>query len=150
MATIFGLIFGGMMMVTMLAILAGLYVLTVIPLMKMFIKAGEDGWKAFIPAYNMYIYIKISWDTSVFWIMLAIVLINRVISAIFGDESLFASIVTFILGIITIVYQARLCAKTSKAFGHGTGYAVGLFFLPLIFYYIIGFGSSLYIGKEEY
>lgn len=35
----------------------------------------------------------------------------------------------------------------SKAFGHGAGFTVGLFFLDLIFNLVLGFGSSQYIGN---
>ncbi|MBR4972373.1 MAG: hypothetical protein IKY59_05325, partial [Oscillospiraceae bacterium] len=34
---------------------------------KMFLKAGEAGWKAFIPYYKSFICFKISWATKIFW-----------------------------------------------------------------------------------
>ena len=37
----------------------------------------------------------------------------------------------------------------SKAFGHGFGFGVGLFFLQPIFSMILGFGSDQYQGKQS-
>ena len=34
---------------------------------KMFQKAGEAGWKAFIPLYNDFVCFKFSWNTKLFW-----------------------------------------------------------------------------------
>ena len=39
--------------------------------------------------------------------------------------------------------------KLSKAFGHGVGFTVGLFFLRPIFLLILGFGGSVYLGKQD-
>lgn len=42
------------------------YLLVVIGAWKMFEKAGEAGWKAIIPIYNMYIVFKFAWQTMYF------------------------------------------------------------------------------------
>ena len=39
--------------------------------------------------------------------------------------------------------------KLARAFGKGTGFAVGLILLPSIFYMILGFGDSVYYGPVE-
>ena len=36
----------------------------------------------------------------------------------------------------------------AKAFGKGTGFGVGMFFLNFIFYPILGFGSATYSGEK--
>ena len=48
------------------------YILVVAGAWMMFQKAGEAGWKAIIPIYNMYIVYKICWNTSLFWVWFGI------------------------------------------------------------------------------
>ena len=38
--------------------------------------------------------------------------------------------------------------NVSKRFGHGVGFALGLVFLAPIFWLILGFGSSKYVGDQ--
>ena len=42
------------------------YVLYVIGFWRMFVKAGEAGWKALIPVYNRYILFKTCWSQKAF------------------------------------------------------------------------------------
>lgn len=136
--------------IAVVAVCAGVYALCVIPVAKMFEKAGEEGWKAYIPLYSSYVFAKLVWKESVFWIMLALGVINAVLQIIGGDSPQLPVTLLFVADTIAvIVYSAMLCSKASKAYGHGAGYAVGLFFLPLIFEYIIGFGSSEYAGTQQ-
>ena len=51
--------------------------------------------------------------------------------------------VNFIVGIIII-------NKISKSFGYGIGFTLGLIFVPLIFYPILAFGRSRYLGVVNY
>ncbi len=63
-----------------------------------------------------------------------------------GNE--IVSIIGTILGIIEIITNVKL----AKAFGHGTGFAIGLIFLNFIFMLILAFGKSQYQGlpvKDE-
>ena len=39
--------------------------------------------------------------------------------------------------------------KLAKAFGKGGGFAVGLIFLSIIFYCILAFGPSTYLGVPQ-
>lgn len=88
---------------------------------KIFVKAGEAGWKCFIPIYNMVVFLKIL-KLSAWYILL-----------------LFIPLVNFVIGVSIVV-------KTAKVFGKSTGFALGMLFLPLIFYPILAFGKSEYIG----
>lgn len=47
----------------------------------------------------------------------------------------------------TLFVQGLYSAKTAKAFGKGTGFAVALFFFPNICWLILGFGSAKYNKK---
>ncbi len=96
-------------------------VLAIVALWKIFTKAGEEGWKSIIPIYNTIILLKIV-GRPWWWILLFLIpLVNIVV--------------------IIIVYN-----DLSKSFGHGMGFTLGLLFLNVIFFLILGFGSSRYVG----
>lgn len=88
---------------------------------KMFVKADKPGWACIIPFYNAIVFIQIA-GKPVWWFLL-----------------MFIPIVNFIIAII-------LTIEVAKKFGKGGGFAVGMIFLPFIFYPILGFGSAEYEG----
>lgn len=88
---------------------------------KIFVKAGQPGWAAIVPIYNLYILLKIVGRPG-WWILL-----------------FFIPFVNFIIMIIVAI-------DTAKSFGKGGGFAAGLILLPFIFYPILGFGSAQYQG----
>lgn len=81
------------------------YILVVAGAWKMFEKAGEAGWKAIIPIYNMYIVYKLCWNTSLFWIWFGI----SVFAGIFGFQTEtttgFAYIISMILSLVQMLIQ---------------------------------------------
>ena len=84
-----------------------------------FKKAGKPGWAAIVPIYNTIIMLEIA-KKPIWWILLMFIpFVNIIVSFI----------VTYNL---------------SKTFGKGTGFAIGLIILPLIFYPIMAFGKSTY------
>lgn len=95
----------------------------IVGIWKMFEKAGEGGWKSLIPFYNMYILYKISWGNGLLFLLL------------------FLPIIDIVMIIVTPF-------KTAKAYGLHPLYGVGLLLLPVIFYPVIGLGSSKYIGPD--
>ena len=128
------------------AILIIWYVLIVIAYWKVFSKAGEAGWKSLIPFYNVYTEFKICWkNQNMFWIYLACV----IASAVLGQISGFVAILGSVAGICALVVTVLLNIRMAKAFGRGTGFAVGLLFLTPIFMMILGFGSSQYLGPQD-
>ncbi len=146
-------------------------ILTIIGMWKIFKKAGEKGWKSIIPYYNMYIQCKVSGRKPVRYLLslilflvffcISLVTLGFTIFAIAGsigtssslaDNSLIVLGGSFILctafSIWYIVEHAKLCGALSRSFGHGGGYAAGLFFLGFIFYMILGFNGDQYIGPN--
>lgn len=122
------------------------YVLVIIAYWKVFSKAGEAGWKSLIPIYNVYIEFKLAWkNPNMFWVYL----VCMIASAVLGQVSGFVAILGSVAGIVDLVITVLLNLKMSKAFGHGTGFAVGLLFLTPIFLMILGFGSSQYLGPQD-
>lgn len=90
---------------------------------KIFTKAGEAGWKSLIPFYNSYTMFKFAMGSG--WLFLL-------------------SFVPFVNIVISIVLNVKL----AKCFGKGGGFAVGMIFLPIIFYPILAFGDAEYIGVK--
>jgi uncharacterized membrane protein len=97
--------------ISWLLITAGLYM--------SFQKAGEAGWKAIIPIYNLFVQVRLA-EKPVWWVILALIPIIRVV--------------------VDIAYAER--------FGKGVGFAIGLLILPFIFYPILGFDSSQYRRRQ--
>jgi hypothetical protein len=90
---------------------------------KIFTKAGQPGWAAIIPIYNLYIWCKIV-GRPWWWILLMLI--------------------PFVNFVITII----LCIDLAKSFGKGVGFGLGLVFLGIIFFPILGFGSAQYQGPS--
>ena len=101
-----------------------LAVLGIVAMWKIFEKAGEPGWAAIIPFYNLYVLFKITWGNGWKFLFLLIPIAN------------------IVFAIITMV-------KLAKAFGKSGGFAVGLIFLSVIFYCILAFDNSQYQGVPQ-
>jgi len=100
-----------------------LVVLILAGVWKTFTKAGQPGWAAIIPIFNLYILIKVAGRPG-WWLLLFII-----------------PVVNLIIGIIVAI-------DVAKAFGKGTGFGVGLALLGFIFYPILGFGDATYQGSS--
>jgi len=98
-----------------------LLVLMIAALWKIFVKAGEPGWAAIIPVYNLVVMLKIV-GRPVWWIVL------------------------FLIPFVNLVMGFIVAFDLAKVFGKGAGFALGMIFLFPIFYPILGFGSAKYQG----
>ncbi len=106
-------------------------VVELIGLWKTFTKAGQAGWKCIIPIYNLVTLYKIAGISP--WLILCYLL----------------SWIPVIGWLIVLILNIYFVVNLSKSYGHGGGFAVGLFFLQPIFICILGFGNSEYKGKVE-
>ena len=95
--------------------------LMVAALWKIFAKAGEPGWAAIVPIYNLLVILKIV-GRPVWWIVLLLV------------------------PFVNLIVAFVLAFDLAKAFGKGAGFALGMIFLGPIFYPILGFGDAKYSG----
>jgi len=98
-------------------------------LWKVFVKAGQPGWAAIIPIYNLYILLKVI-GRPAWWLLLFIV----------------GVIVPFVGWILLLVIGIIIAIDLAKSFAKSSGFAVGLFLLNFIFIPILGFGDSQYVG----
>lgn len=125
------------------------YIVMVLGFVKMFQKTGEPGWKALIPVYNYYILYKKCWKTSIFFIWLALEAVYFVLQNVADPDHIVVTLISAAIGIATIVIEAKRCGHIARAFGRGKGTAVGLFFLPMVFAWILGWGSAQYTAPAE-
>ncbi len=105
-----------------------IYVLLIIAMWKIFTKAGKPGWASIVPIYNVIVMFQIIGLNP--WLLLLYLI----------------PVVNFVVAIVFSIMQA---SRLSKAFGKGTGFAFGLFFLNPIFLLILGFGDSKYVGIQK-
>jgi hypothetical protein len=125
---------GALFAVYMLIMIA-IYVVTVVGLWKMYVKAGRPGWAAIIPFYNWWVWVEmIGRPRWWFWALVASVLVSWI------------PIVGIILGILMFVLYLMGCLDMAKAFGRGSGTGVGLWLVPFVFAPILGFGDAQYVG----
>jgi len=98
-----------------------LVVFIIAALWKVFVKAGQPGWAAIIPIYNIYIMTKIGGKPG-YWTLLCLI------------------------PIVNYIFSIWLYNMISKSFGKDEGFTVGLVLLGFVFWPILGFGSAKYQG----
>ena len=122
------------------------YLMTAIGRSKMYRKAGEAGWKAFIPVFNTYNNYKIAWDGKLFFLYAALfVLFN----AIFGTDTLALQLAAAATGIALLVVDVKQNIKMAKLFGKGNGTGIALMFFPGITSMVLGLGKAEYAAIAE-
>lgn len=87
--------------------------------MKVFEKAGQPGWAAFVPIYNVYVFVIEIAKKDMVWFLLSIFIP-------------FA----FILP----------CMDAAEKFGKERTFGIGLGLLPFIFFPLLGFSDAKYQG----
>lgn len=97
-----------------------LYALNAWLLGKVFQKAGEAGWKAWIPFYSSVILLKMG-NQNPWWVLAAFIPV---------------------VGIVTIVFMIIAAHSISLKFNRGAGFTVLFVFLPFVWYAILGLGPD--------
>ena len=148
----------GFIAISSLVFLGGMYlmiafawwILQIIANWRIFIKAGEDGWKSIIPIYGDYISYKIAWQPAYFWLTLILGIVSSYLQGTLETgESLTVYMLVILIKIILVVISIMYSVKLARAFGRGTGFAIGLIFLQPIFMLILGFGDDRYYGADK-
>lgn len=141
-------------------------VLTIVSLWMVFAKAGEGGWKIFIPIYNEYIKFKIAGCKGRYWVSLLLCMVSiglGVYSAggILNDLSLagtlaylpesiiYCALAAVGLLVVVMIIGITVNFKMAKAFGLPTIFGLGLWLLPFIFYAIIAFNGNIVYRNNE-
>ena len=145
----------GLIAISSLMLLGGMYLmiafawwlLQIIANWRIFTKAGEDGWKSIIPIYGDYISYKIAWQPAYFWLTLVLGIVSSCLQeTLETNDSLMISMIIVLIKIILAIISIMYSVKLARAFGRGTGFAIGLIFLQPIFMLILGFGDDRYIS----
>ena len=109
------------MMVVLGLIVLAIVVFMIAAMWKIFEKAGQPGWAAIVPIYNMVVLLQIVGKPGWWVILMLIPFVNYVF----------------------IVWTYNML---SKSFGKDEGFTVGLVLLGIVFVPILGFGSAVYLG----
>lgn len=94
-------------------------VLTFAGMWKTFEKAGQPGWGAIIPIYNIYLMTQIA-QKPAWWIIM------------------------FFIPLVNIVFAIMMYNEIAKKFGQGIGITIGLLLIPFAFFPMLGFGDATY------
>ncbi len=86
-----------------------------------FAKAGKPGWASIIPIYGTIVFLQIVGRPLWWFILLLIPFVGAVVGLVVLND-------------------------LSKSFGHRIGFTLGLVFLGIIFFPILAFGGSQYVG----
>ena len=133
----------------LIIVLIAIAVFTIICMWKIFVKAGEPGWKCLIPVYGEYVFFKIAWEPMWFFITLGLTVLSNIITSVAaangnGGATGFGLVLLIIVSIVSIVIGIITMIKLAKRFGKSGAFAVGLIFLNTIFLAILAFDSSDY------
>jgi hypothetical protein len=104
-----------------IVIILAVVVFIIAAMWKIFEKAGQPGWAAIVPIYNMYVLLKIVGKPG-WWLIL------------------------FLIPIVNYVFIIWTYNMLSKSFGKEEGFTVGLVLLGIVFFPILGFGDAKYLG----
>jgi len=110
-------LFSGGFLLFMLAVM----VVMIAGMWKVFTKAGQPGWAAIVPIYNLIVVLQII-GRPLWWIVLCLI------------------------PLVNIVITLLIMIDLAKSFGQGAGFGLGMFFLGFIFVPVLGFGASRYVG----
>ena len=107
-------------------IIAGVVTLAVVIAMivgvwQVFVKAGRPGWGSLIPIYNVVLLLGMA-GKPLWWIVL------------------------MLIPLVSIVVAIMVNIEVAKNFGKSTAFGLGLSFLPMFFYPMLGFGDARYQG----
>ena len=111
-------------------LVAGIVVVTLIGMWKVFTKAGEPGWAVLVPIYNLIVLLRIA-GLPWYWVFAP-----------------FVAIIPILGWIAYMVWIVWVHHRISTRFGQGVGFTIGLTLLGPIFWLILGFGSSKYVAEQ--
>lgn len=105
-------------------------IVSIIGMWKMFEKAGQPGWAAIVPFYNLYILTVEIAKKEMLWFVMLLVM-------------------SFLCGPLVLIPLFVINIEVANKFGKGTGFGIGMTLLSFIFYPILGFGSARYKGGKR-
>jgi hypothetical protein len=98
---------------------AAILIFYVVAYWRVYEKAGEPGWGAIVPFYNIYLLCKIAGRPG-WWLIL------------------------YFIPFVNLVIALVVSLDLAKAFSRSAGFGLGLWLLSFIFVPILGFGPAQY------
>lgn len=109
---------------TILLLIGAVYLLLFVATWKLYTKAGRAGWASLVPIYNTVVFCQICGRSG--WLTLALMIPG-----------------------VNLIISIMLTVDLARVFGRGAGFVLGLIFLSPIFFPILAFGSSRYVGTHS-
>jgi len=110
------------------------FVISIVPvaigIWKVFTKAGQPGWAVLIPAYNIIVLLRVA-GLPWYWVFTPLIVIIPILG-----------------WIVYLAWVVWVHHRISTRFGQGVGFTIGLTLLSPIFWLILGFGDSKYVGEQ--
>lgn len=141
-------------------VLIGILAIQYVAQWKIFVKAGEPGWKCLVPFLNGYTLYKLFWKPVYYWLTLVLgvivcvlVCIWAAMTSVVAHEAWFSAftVVTWLVYaaylVVAIVWSVKLYLGMSRSFGYGGGFAAGLVLVNIVFMLILAFGKDTYKGN---
>ena len=94
-------------------------ILEIVSMWVVFQKAGQPGWGAIIPIYNIYLFVKVAGRPG-WWLIL------------------------LLIPVVNIIVDIIISLDIARNFGKSGGFGVGLFLLGFIFFPVLAFGGARY------
>ena len=107
--------------VPMLVVLA-IFVLLIAATWKVFERAGEPGWAALVPIYNLIVLCRVA-GVSGWWVLAAFI------------------------PLLNIIFVFVTSIGVAERFGKGTGYGIGLVLLPFIFWPMLAWSDAQPVAR---
>ena len=161
-AASFGAMYGlaAVMMAFYYVVVLGVAVLQYVALWKVFVKAGEPGWKCLIPFYNGHTMYKMFWKPVYYWlsvifafVVCTLLIVWMGVCIALDDIPVAFTVATWgiyvAFFIVLLAWSIKVNINMSRAFGHGGAFAAGLIFLPAVFLLILAFGKDVYLGNPS-
>lgn len=112
-----------------------------------FHKSGISCWKALIPFYNDYLSYKISWRGYLFLVRPVLTVIGLLFLI---PEAPALTLAGALIQVLALAVHFAYLSRLSAAFGHGIPFTLGLVFFQSLFFIVLGYDSSRYIGPQPY
>ncbi len=94
-------------------------VLSLVSMWMIYKKMGREGWEGIVPVYNVYVLCQMLYGNGWKFLLLLVPLYN-------------------------IYFIFKMYIDLAHGFNKGTGFGIGMVFLPFIFQLILAFGSAQY------
>ena len=138
------------------------FIATAVGRWLVFKKMGLPGWKGIIPFYSEAVLFKTVWTIKMFWayfsmffcyLMICAAVFALGISGWLYNRGGTVTVLLFLLilivawGILAAIYVIlfKMNNRLARAFGRIPGFAVGLTFIPPVFFIILGAGKSKFL-----